>query len=139
MTFDEYEQKQHEVDMFKMQVQCAICGVLGINAGDTDGSTFHFRRVSDTDIEYHIDYVDGRRKSIDRKLDIKLDVADVVRPDTDIAVKAKVAFKDGKPASGLIHLFAVDEGILALTDFHTPDIFDFFHGQRYFQPEFFDS
>ena len=53
MTFDEYEQKQHEVDMFKMQVQCAICGVLGINAGDTDGSTFHFRRVSDTDIEYH--------------------------------------------------------------------------------------
>jgi hypothetical protein len=72
MTFDEYEQKQHEVDMFKMQVQCAICGVLGINAGDTDGSTFHFRRVSDTDIEYHIDYVDGRRKSIDRKLDIKL-------------------------------------------------------------------
>ena len=74
-----------------------------------------------------------------RNLDVKLDVADVVRPDTDIAVKAKVAFKDGKPASGLIHLFAVDEGILALTDFHTPDIFDFFHGQRYFQPEFFDS
>ena len=74
-----------------------------------------------------------------RKLDIKLDVADVVRPETDVTIKAQVTYKDGKPASGIVHLFAVDEGILALTDFHTPDIFNFFHGQRYFQPDFIDS
>ena len=73
------------------------------------------------------------------RLDIKLDVADVVRPDTDVKIKAAASSKDGKPASGLIHLFAVDEGILALTNFKTPDIFDFFHGQRYFQPDFYDS
>jgi uncharacterized protein YfaS (alpha-2-macroglobulin family) len=73
------------------------------------------------------------------QLDIKLDAPDVARPETDIAIKATVTNKDGKPASGLIHLFAVDEGILALTDFHTPDIFNFFHGQRFFVPDFYDS
>ena len=74
-----------------------------------------------------------------RKLNVSLDIPGIVRPTTNVKIKATVTKNDGKPASGLIHIFAVDEGILSLTNFKTPDIFDFFHGKRYFLPDFYDN
>ena len=73
------------------------------------------------------------------KLNISLDIPGIVRPMTNVKIKAAVTKNDGKPTTGLLHLFAVDEGILSLTNFKTPDIFDFFHGKRFFMPGFFDN
>ncbi len=60
------------------------------------------------------------------KLDVAITVPGIVRPETETDVTVKLASLDGKPQAGQVCLFAVDEGVLALTGFKTPDIFKFF-------------
>jgi len=60
------------------------------------------------------------------KLNVGIDLPGIVRPETEADVIVSLASLDGKPASGQVCLFAVDEGVLALTGFKTPDIYKFF-------------
>lgn len=60
------------------------------------------------------------------KLDVAITVPGIVRPETEAEVAVSLATLDGKPADGQVCLFAVDEGVLALTNFKTPDIYKFF-------------
>lgn len=60
----------------------------------------------------------------DRKNNIKLDVPDVVKPDTDYEIK----FSSDKKAKILI--MAIDEGILQVAKYKTPDPLPFFFQKR---------
>lgn len=73
-----------------------------------------------------------------RRMKLKLSLPSKAEPKEKIKIKVKAAALDGKPASATLQLFAVDEGILSLTDYKTPDIFDFFHGKYYTDFTYFD-
>jgi len=60
------------------------------------------------------------------KLKVGLEFPEVVRPETKADVTVSLATQDGKPAKGQVCLLAVDEGVLALTGFKTPDIYQYF-------------
>ena len=74
-------------------------------------------------------------KRDDSKLKIQLEAPSIAKPNETIDIKATIE----NPAEGFIHLFAVDTGILSLTDFATPDIHTFFYGKRFFDPMFQDN
>ncbi len=63
-----------------------------------------------------------------RQLKVTLSAPEKAFPGEKIRVDAALSAPDGSPCEGLLQLFAVDEGILALTNFRTPDIFSFFFG-----------
>ena len=60
------------------------------------------------------------------KLDVGIELPGIVRPETEAEVTVSLSTPGGKPADGQVCLFAVDEGVLALTGFKTPDIYKFF-------------
>ena len=60
------------------------------------------------------------------KLNVGIELPGIARPETEAEVTVSLATLDGKPVSGQVCLFAVDEGVLALTGFKTPDIYKFF-------------
>ena len=60
------------------------------------------------------------------KLNVGIELPEVVRPETETDVTVSISTLDGKPVNGQACLFAVDEGVLALTGFRTPDIFKYF-------------
>ena len=62
------------------------------------------------------------------KLNVSLESQETAMPQEKIKVKILLTSPDGKPQTGTVQLFAVDEGILALTRCQTPDIFHFFYG-----------
>ena len=62
------------------------------------------------------------------RLNIALESPETAMPQEKIKVKVALTSPDGQPQSGTVQLFAVDEGVLALTRYPTPDIFNFFYG-----------
>jgi uncharacterized protein YfaS (alpha-2-macroglobulin family) len=62
------------------------------------------------------------------KLSIEFDVPSEIRPKTTLPIEFHVSGFKGK--SPHVTIAAVDEGILQLTDFQTPDPFRFFFGKR---------
>lgn len=58
----------------------------------------------------------------------ELNIPKVLRPGETLKGEVRLADPSGKPMGGLVHIFAVDEGILALSDFRTPDVFHAFFG-----------
>ncbi len=70
-------------------------------------------------------------------LTVDLEAPEVAEPGQTITVKLALA-QGGQPVAGKIHLFAVDQGILALTAHRTPDPFAFFHGPRACRAAFAD-
>ncbi|MBR4674105.1 MAG: hypothetical protein IKP00_06520 [Victivallales bacterium] len=62
------------------------------------------------------------------RMKLTMEVPELAEPSSRLKVKLSAATQDGKPMAATVHLFAVDEGILALTGYKTPDIFSFFHG-----------
>lgn len=72
----------------------------------------------------------------DRKLGIKLDAAARVEPEHRAKVHVKVDGAAGQPAQ--VTLSAVDVGILNVTNYKTPDPFDFFFGKHRFGVELAD-
>ncbi|MBR4666846.1 MAG: hypothetical protein IKO93_23465, partial [Lentisphaeria bacterium] len=62
------------------------------------------------------------------KLDLKLAAPEKAMPKEKVKVKISLKTPEGQPANGMVQLFAVDEGILALTNYQTPDIFNYFYG-----------
>lgn len=67
----------------------------------------------------------GRRLSVG----VETDKAEY-RPGAPVSAKVALRGADGRPAAGEVTLFAVDEGVLSLTGYRTPDPFDDFYGQR---------
>ncbi len=62
------------------------------------------------------------------RLNVEIDVPEEIRPKTKLTVN----FKISKPGAGLpyITIAAVDEGILQLTDFQSPDAHAYFFGKK---------
>jgi uncharacterized protein YfaS (alpha-2-macroglobulin family) len=52
------------------------------------------------------------------------------RPGGELAASVRVTDADGKPAAAEVTLYAVDEGVLNLTSYQTPDVFSDFYGPR---------
>ena len=67
----------------------------------------------------------GRRLA----LELKSDKADY-RPGQEVKLEIKTTDEAGKPAAGELTVFAVDEGVLSLTGYATPDAFAAFYGPR---------
>ena len=63
-----------------------------------------------------------------RTLTPALTVNEKARPGETVTVAIDLKDKNGKATAGLVHVFAVDEGVLALTGFKTPDITKWFFG-----------
>ncbi len=74
-----------------------------------------------------------------RKHRLSVDIAaeDLLVPGEQAAIRIDLR-ENGAPTGGKVQLFGVDEGILALTGYTTPDPFEFFHGQRRCAFEFGD-
>jgi hypothetical protein len=64
-----------------------------------------------------------------RALAVELDLPDEARPGATIRVGVSLRANDA-PANAQVQLLLVDEGILALTRFASPEPFSFFHGPR---------
>ncbi len=67
----------------------------------------------------------GRRLSAS----LKSDKADY-RPGQEVKLNVSAADETGKPAAAELTVFAVDEGVLSLTGYGTPDAFSAFYGPR---------
>ena len=63
------------------------------------------------------------------RLELELAAPEKAMPKEKIKVKVSLKTADGQPQNGMVQLFAVDEGILSLTAYKLPDIFDYFYGQ----------
>lgn len=72
------------------------------------------------------------------RLNPVLEVQENAEPNEKIKVKVSLKTPDGKPQAGTVQLFAVDEGILALTAYKLPDIFSFFYGPHHCNFSFTD-
>lgn len=70
-----------------------------------------------------------------RKLSVKITAPDAIRPKTKLDLKIKVSNSGG---TAYVTVAAVDEGILQLTDFDTPDPFEFFYGKKRLSTEEYD-
>ena len=64
-----------------------------------------------------------------KKLKVDLACPEKVVPGEKVKVQISLKDAAGKSISGAVQLFAVEEGILALTGYQTPDIFRFFFGK----------
>jgi uncharacterized protein YfaS (alpha-2-macroglobulin family) len=69
------------------------------------------------------------------KLDIEITSAGEIRPGSQLDVGINIKNKKG---STYLTLAAVDEGILQLTEYATPDPFDFFYGKKRFVSDCYD-
>jgi len=63
----------------------------------------------------------------DRKLSVSIDAPESVKPESRLDLGIKVSGARGR---AVLTVAAVDEGILQLIDFQTPDPFGFFYGKR---------
>ncbi|MBQ7178193.1 MAG: hypothetical protein IJS08_12325, partial [Victivallales bacterium] len=66
-----------------------------------------------------------------RKAKLEMQAPEIAEPGREIDVTLKALDFEDKPLNGTVQLYAVDEGILALTEYKTPDIFGFLHGKYY--------
>ncbi len=67
----------------------------------------------------------GRRLKVELKSD-----KENYRPGQEVKLDIKTADEAGKPAAGELTVYAVDEGVLSLTGYSTPDAFSSFYGPR---------
>ncbi len=70
------------------------------------------------------------------RLAIELDTPEEIRPNTDVAVKFRVSGK--QRAYSHVTIAAIDEGILQLTNFQSPDPHNYFYRQRGMKTEVYD-
>ncbi|MBO4304364.1 MAG: hypothetical protein J6A21_07250 [Lentisphaeria bacterium] len=68
--------------------------------------------------------------SASRKLSVAVKHPEKALPCGEIPVSVELKTLAGAPVSGSVHLFGCDAGILALTGWKTPDIYEFFSGRR---------
>ena len=70
------------------------------------------------------------------RLTINLEAPEEIRPNSDVTVKFRV--RGGQSAFSHVTVAAVDEGILQLTDFRTPDPHGYFYRQRGLKTDSYD-
>ncbi len=63
-----------------------------------------------------------------RRLNVKLEVPSVARPNGSATMQVKVTDAQGRPTAAEVQVWAVDRGILALTAWETPDVWKGFFG-----------
>jgi alpha-2-macroglobulin len=82
--------------------------------------------------EYRIGYCELRVARLGNKLTVEVKpLSATAKPGDKVALEAVVRDAKGQPAAvAEVVLYAVDEGILSLTDYQTPDPFDFFNQRR---------
>ncbi len=61
-----------------------------------------------------------------RKIFVKTDVPAVIHPGEKAEIRVALSDASGKPVSGKIQLWAVDRGVLSLSNFKTPNPFSYF-------------
>ena len=71
-----------------------------------------------------------------RKLDVAIDAPAKIKPETQ--VKVKVSVPNAKGQKAVVTLSAVDVGILNITQFKTPDPFEFFFGKLRYGADLYD-
>ncbi|MBP5299785.1 MAG: hypothetical protein J6Y80_00135 [Victivallales bacterium] len=64
------------------------------------------------------------------RLETTLEAPELARPGKNVEVRLTIKDADGKPVSGEAAVWGVDEGILALTGFQTPDAFSHFFASQ---------
>ena len=64
------------------------------------------------------------------KLDVSIKTKDEIEPRDDLAIEIEVRDADGQPKEAELSVVLVDEGILQLTNFKTPDPYEFFYGKK---------
>ncbi|MEM7010465.1 MAG: alpha-2-macroglobulin family protein, partial [Verrucomicrobiota bacterium] len=81
------------------------------------------------DADYKLGYTELKVERADTKLDVKVEVAENdIRPQDEVNLTATVTGNDGEPLSGAeVTLYAVDEGVLSLTGYQTPNPGPRFH------------
>lgn len=73
-----------------------------------------------------------------RQLAVAIDAPAKIRPETRGSVKVRVSGAAGGTDTAWVTLSAVDAGILSITNFASPDPFDFFFGQQRYGAEMLD-
>jgi uncharacterized protein YfaS (alpha-2-macroglobulin family) len=71
-----------------------------------------------------------------RQLEVKLGVPDKMQPERDLLVDVRVPNLAG--AAATVTVAAVDVGVLNITDYETPNPFDYFFAKRGYAPELYD-
>jgi alpha-2-macroglobulin len=71
-----------------------------------------------------------------RRLEVNLDLPERMEPERDLSVDVRIPGLAGTAAS--VTVAAVDVGVLNITNFETPNPFDFFFAQRGYAPGQFD-
>lgn len=71
-------------------------------------------------------------------LKLSLNAPAKAMPGQELELRLKASGPDGKACGATVQLFAVDEGILSVTDYKTPDIFGALHGKYFCGFEFYD-
>lgn len=74
-----------------------------------------------------------------RQLHVKLDLPEVVRPQETVPLKLNLTDHTGAPCRGTVALFAVDEAVLDVTGFDTPDPYNVLFQRPSFTFTFGDS
>ncbi len=74
-----------------------------------------------------------------RTIFVKTEVPEVTRPGEKAQVRVRLSDAAGKPVAGTLQLWAVDRGVLSLTNFKTPNPFAYFFGTYDCPYEFGDS
>ncbi len=72
------------------------------------------------------------------KLNVALKHAPEAEAETEIPVTVTLTDAAGKPQSGAVALYAVDSGVISLTDYKVPDIFSCFYGKIPCPMDFYD-
>ena len=102
-----------EADIPNVYVSVMLVKGRTSEAGDDDPGRPSYR-VGYTQLS-----VDDGSKRL--QVDVSVD-REEYRPRQPVAVSVAVANRDGKPASGAVTLWAVDYGLLSLTNYSTPDV-----------------
>ncbi len=63
------------------------------------------------------------------RIHIELAAPETASPEETVTIEAKLTDTAKRPVDALVQLYAVDAGILSLTDYQVPDIFSFFYGK----------
>lgn len=77
-------------------------------------------------------------KPVDRRLSVRIVAPDILPPQQPATVRVLVTNDQGAVAGADVTLMAVDEGILMLTAFKTPDPLDWFLAPRWFATTLYD-
>lgn len=73
----------------------------------------------------------------DRRLNLKIDAAEKVRPEQTVSVTVSADNLSGE--SAMVTLAAVDAGVLSITDFKTPDPLAFYFAQHQYAASLYDA